>query len=110
MEILYKVGDKIFKNKKDAEFYEDEKLKILIAKMNSFKHFYLPLAFEDYRKSLEKLRDARKFFRIKNYTQIENLHTAHKEWLEKKRILRENISEYRNTKKLIRLLLATKKQ
>lgn len=104
MEILYRVDKMTFKDRESAERYEREYKDTLVAKKNAYKHFYLPVAFEHYKKSLERLRDAREYFRIKSYTRICELHTAHEEWLEKKRILRERIAEYRNTKALIKQL------
>lgn len=104
MEIVYKVGEKTFTDKKEAEAYEKKTLTWLMAKKNQYKSFYLPLAFRHYRKSLERLREAREYFRIKSLTRICELHEAHEEWLAKKRILRERIAEYRNTKTLIKLL------
>lgn len=104
MEILYRVDKMTFKDRESAERYEREHRDSLVAKKNAYKHFYLPVAFEHYKKSLERLRDARKYFRVKSYTRICELHTAHEEWLEKKRILRERIAEYRNTKALIKQL------
>lgn len=110
METVYKVGEKIFTDKAEAEAYEKKTLTQLVAKKNLYKHFYLPLAFRHYRKSLERLREAREHFRIKSFAQISELHTAHEEWFTKKRIMHERIAEYRNTKALIRLLSATEKQ
>lgn len=110
MEILYRVDKMTFKDRESAERYEREYRDSLVARKNAYKHFYLPVAFEHYKKSLERLRDAREYFRIKSYTRICELRNAHEELLEKKRILRERIAEYRNTKALIRLLSATEKQ
>lgn len=105
MEILYRVGKMTFKDRESAERYEREYRDTLVTKKNAYKHFYLPEAFEHYKKSLERLRDAREYFRIKSYTRICELHAAHEEFLEKKRILHERIAEYRNTKALIKQLL-----
>lgn len=110
MEIIYKVGNRTFEDKKVAEEFERKYKDSLVAKINVYKSFHLPVAFRNYKKSLERLREAREYFRIKSYTRITELCTAHEEWLEKKRILRERIAEYRNTKALIRLLSATEKQ
>ena len=104
MEILYRVDKLTFKDRESALRYEREYRDSLVAKANAYKHSYLPKAFGFYKKSLERLRDARAFFSIKSYTRICELHTAHEEWLEKKRILRERIAEYRNTKALIKQL------
>lgn len=101
MEIVYKVGEKTFTDKKEAEVYEKKTLAWLVARKNMYKHFYLPLAFKHYKHSLGRLHDAREYFRIKSLSRISELHEAHEEWLEKKRILRERIAEYRNTKELI---------
>lgn len=109
MEILYRVNNVTFKDKKSAERYERDLRESLVSKKNTYKRFYLPVAFSYYKKSLEKLREARKCFRIKSYTRITELCRTHEEWLEKKRILRERIAEYRNTKALIRSLSATEK-
>lgn len=109
MEIVYKVGEKTFTDKKEAEAYEKRTLTWLVAKKNQYKRFYLPLAFKHYKSSLERLHDAREFFRIKSYTRITELCTAHEEWLAKKRILRERIAEYRNTKALIKQLSTAEK-
>lgn len=110
MEILYRVNKMTFKDIESALRYEREYRGSLVAKKNAYKHFYLPEAFEHYKKSLERLRAAREYFRIKSYTRICELHTAHEELLEKKRILRERIAEYKNTKALIRSLSTTEKQ
>lgn len=104
MEILYRVDKMTFKERESAERYEQEFRASLVTKANLYKSFYLPVAFRNYKKGLERLREARKYFRIKSYTRICELHTAHEEWLEKKRILRERIAEYRNTKALIKQL------
>ena len=109
MEILYRVDKMTFKDRESAERYERELRDSLVAKANKYKHVYMPVAFRNYRKSLERLREARGYFRIKNHTQICELHIAHEEWLEKKQILRERIAEYRNTKALIRQLSTTEK-
>lgn len=110
MEILYRVDKMTFKDRESAEQYERKLTGSLVTKANLYKSFYLPTAFRNYKKSLERLREAREYFRIKSYTRITELCTAHEEWLEKKRILRERIAEYRNTKALIRSLSATEKQ
>lgn len=110
MEILYKVDKMTFKDRESAERYEREYRDSLQAKKIAYKRFYLPSAFEFYKESLERLRDARKYFRIKNYTRICELRAAHEEWSEKRRILCERIAEYTHTKALIRSLSTTEKQ
>lgn len=109
METLYRVDKMTFKDRESAEQYERKLQVSLVAKKNSYKSFYLPVAFKYYKKSLEGLRDARKNLRIKNYTSVSNLCTTYEEWFEKKRILCERIAEYRYTKALIRSLSATEK-
>lgn len=104
MEILYRVGKMVFKDRESAERYERELRDSLVARANSYKSSCLPVAFRNYKKGLERLREARSFFSIKSYTRICELHEAHEDWLEKKRILRERIAEYRNTKALIKQL------
>lgn len=110
MEILYRVDKMTFTDRESAEQYERKLVDSLVTKLNLYKSFYLPTAFRNYKKSLERLRDAREYFRIKSYTRITELCTAHEEWLEKKRIIHERIAEYRNTKALIRLLSVTEKR
>ena len=104
MEILYRVDKLTFKDRESAERYEQELKDSLVAKANAYKRIYMPIASRNYRKSLERLRNARGYFRIKNLTQICELHIAHEEWLEKKRILRDRIAEYKNARALIKQL------
>lgn len=110
MEILYRVDKMTFKDRESAEQYERKLQNSLVSRKNAYKNFYLPVAFEHYKKSLEGLRDARKLLRIKSCTSVSNFCTAYEEWQAKKRVLRERIAEYRNTKALIRSLSATGKQ
>lgn len=104
MEIIYKVEEETFTNKKEAEIYEKHRRERLIAKKNQYKHFYLPLAFEYYRRSLEKLKAERKVFRLKSFTRASKLYKAYEEWFERKQNLRKQIAVYRNTKILIKQL------
>lgn len=104
MEILYRVDKMTFKDKESAEQYERKLQNSLVSRKNMYKSFYLPTAFRHYKLSLEKLKVAKANFKMKNYTSVSNLLDAYGEVLAKKRILRERIAEYRNTKALIKQL------
>lgn len=109
MEIVYKVDKRTFKDREEAEQYEKELRSSLVTKKHAYKHFYLPTGFRNYVNSLKKLKSARKNLKIRNYTSVANLCTAHEEWLVKKQKLREYITEYKDIKNLIRQLSTAKK-
>lgn len=104
MEILYRVGDKTFEDKKDAEEFQKKWRDSLVSKINQYKHFYLPVAFKYYKSSLEELKDARASFRIKSYSAVTRLFSAYEKYHARKRVLRERIVEYKNTKSLMKQL------
>lgn len=109
MEILYRVDKMTFKDRESAERYERGYRDSLVARKNAYKHFYLPVAFEHYKKSIEKVKAERKVFRMKSFTRVSELYVACEDMFEKKRILRERIAEYRNTKALIKQLSTAEK-
>ncbi len=109
MEIVYKVSERTFKCREEAERYEQQLRVSIVTKKHSYKHFYLPTAFRNYVNSLKKLKLARKNLKLKNYTSVADLCTAYEECLMRKQALLKRIEEYKDTKALLRQLSAEAK-